>query len=170
MGGAVALLSGGRTWATVSAGAGSPVAAPPAELTAGDVAATVPALGLVALAGVAGLVAARGPLRRGVAVLVALAGLGLAVVAARAGTSRSAAADAASGELPAGGDLQVSFSAWPWVAAAAGVVVALAGAVAVLRAGRWAAMSARYDAPDRSGRTPAKDAWAALDRGEDPTD
>jgi hypothetical protein len=41
----------------------------------------------------------------------------------------------------------------------------------VLRGNRWAALGARYDAPTTSPRVsdPAADAWAALDRGEDPT-
>nr|WP_269204436.1 Trp biosynthesis-associated membrane protein [Motilibacter deserti] len=167
--GAVALLSGGRTWATARA-VGTPVAAPPVPLTAGDLAPAVSALGLVALAGAAGLLAARGPLRRLVAVLVLLSGAGLAVVAGRAGTSESAAAREASESLPGGTSIGVAFSAWPWVAVVAGLVLAAAGFVAVARSGRWAALGARYDAPDGGRRAAPKDAWAALDRGEDPTD
>jgi uncharacterized membrane protein (TIGR02234 family) len=57
-------------------------------------------------------------------------------------------------------------------------VIVLAGAIVCLRGGRWAAMSARYSAPQAAGgRTTDRDAdaraqasmWSALERGDDPT-
>ena len=72
----------------------------------------------------------------------------------------------------------MSHTAWPYVAAAGGVLLLLAGLLA-LRYGRlWPAMSGRYErggAPRaRRTRAPAdpdrpEEIWKALDRGEDPT-
>ena len=71
-------------------------------------------------------------------------------------------------------------SVWPVLSAACGVLVVLAGVLAVLRGHRWTAMSARYEPQRRArmhggrrragGRTPSSTAmWSALDRGDDPT-
>ncbi|OSP41917.1 hypothetical protein B7767_18395, partial [Streptomyces sp. 13-12-16] len=97
------------------------------------------------------------------------------------GASDSAALDEKAAE--ASGDTSatveaLSHTAWPYVAAAGGVLLLLAGLLA-LRYGRlWPAMSGRYErngAP-RPRRKPAsvdpdrpEDLWKALDRGEDPT-
>ncbi|NEC25827.1 TIGR02234 family membrane protein, partial [Streptomyces sp. SID8111] len=72
----------------------------------------------------------------------------------------------------------LSHTAWPYVAAAGGLLILLAGVLA-LRYGRlWPAMSGRYerDGTPRPRRRPAavdpdrpEDLWKALDRGEDPT-
>jgi hypothetical protein len=60
---------------------------------------------------------------------------------------------------------------WCWVLGLGGVLVAAAGLVTVLHGGRWPVMAARYDrsAPTATRTPRAGDAWAALDRGEDPT-
>ena len=80
----------------------------------------------------------------------------------------------------------VHLSPWPWLAVTGCAVVALAGAVAVLGAGRWSGPRSRYDAPAQTAddrgpveeapaeptSDPAVDAgttWDALSRGEDPT-
>ncbi|MGE7467635.1 Trp biosynthesis-associated membrane protein [Brevundimonas sp. NPDC003935] len=47
------------------------------------------------------------------------------------------------------------------------------GIVAIVRGGRWAGMSARYDRGAGKARAEVKDdraLWDALDRGDDPTD
>lgn len=50
------------------------------------------------------------------------------------------------------------------VALAAGVLLVAVGLWTAVRGTSWPALGARYDAPQRRD-----DAWAALDRGEDPT-
>jgi uncharacterized membrane protein (TIGR02234 family) len=70
-------------------------------------------------------------------------------------------------------------TAWPWVAAAGGLVVLAAGALTAARGRRWRAMSGRYEAPSgRNGTAggsprrvvdPHVAQWEALDRGDDPT-
>src|SRR5690606_36054497 len=74
----------------------------------------------------------------------------------------------------------LSHTAWPYVAVAGGVLLLVAGLLA-LRYGRlWPAMSGRYERggtrtrPRRGPTTETdpdrpEDLWKALDRGEDPT-
>ncbi|WP_344337428.1 Trp biosynthesis-associated membrane protein, partial [Kitasatospora putterlickiae] len=72
----------------------------------------------------------------------------------------------------------VGHTAWPWVALAGGLLLALAGLLTVRYGRGWPAMGSRYEAP--TGKASAKrpsagaaqnpaDLWKALDRGEDPT-
>jgi uncharacterized membrane protein (TIGR02234 family) len=169
------LLTSGRTWMTVrSAG---PLAVPPVRLDARDLAPGVPALALLGLAGAAGLLAARGLVRRLVALVLAAAGLGAAVlagVAAYAPGAGDSALRAAGERLPGGGNATAGASAWPAIAVVGGLVVLLAGAYAVARSARWSALGGRYDAPGevrnaRAAASPDRDAWRALDAGDDPT-
>ncbi|MEU0221373.1 TIGR02234 family membrane protein, partial [Streptomyces sp. NPDC006265] len=72
----------------------------------------------------------------------------------------------------------LSHTAWPYVAVVGGVLILVAGLLA-LRYGRlWPAMSGRYErgaTPQPRRKAPAvdpdrpEDLWKALDRGEDPT-
>jgi hypothetical protein len=117
-------------------------------LAAGALAGWVRPVALLALAGAGALLAVQGWLRRVVGVLIVLAGAGLL----------------ASGGL------------WPAVGGAA----VMAGGLLVLRfGGDWPGMAARYERPGPAvGSGPAtageplstQDTWAALDRGEDPTE
>ncbi|WP_030955513.1 TIGR02234 family membrane protein, partial [Streptomyces sp. NRRL S-481] len=114
------------------------------------------------------------------AALLALAGAGT-VAAALFGASDGSALDEkaaeASGDTSASVDA-LTHTAWPYVAALGGVLLLLAGLLA-LRYGRlWPAMSGRYErdgAPRPRRKAPAvdpdrpEDLWKALDRGEDPT-
>ena len=75
----------------------------------------------------------------------------------------------------------VTHTAWPYVAAAGGVLLLLAGLLALRVRAPWPAMSGRYErdgaragAPRRKARRAAdpdrpEELWKALDRGEDPT-
>jgi uncharacterized membrane protein (TIGR02234 family) len=157
-------------------------------LAAGEVAPGVRALGLVVLAAVPALLAARGRGRLLVGALLAVAGAGAALLAAAPLRDPVGAAD--------GAVTSASATARPVLALAAGGAAALAGAVTVARGGRWPAMGRRYEAPGPSaapaqrregeppqGPAPAEGAppaqapapldgaaaWDALDRGEDPT-
>lgn len=178
LGAAVALLATRQQWsegtATVAGGAF------PLTAKGSDVTGVPAALAVVGLAALVAVFAVRRAGRLAVAALLALSGAGT-VVAALFGASDSAALDEKAAE--ASGDTSatveaLSHTAWPYVAAVGGVLLLLAGLLA-LRYGRlWPAMSGRYErngAP-RPRRKPAsvdpdrpEDLWKALDRGEDPT-
>ena len=128
----------------------------------------VEALALAALAGV-GVTLLLGVWgRRIVGVLLAGLGSGVLVVAAARRTPSAAQLEQVLGVRETPG----SPTAWPWVAAAAGVVLVAVGALFVLRAHRWRVPSARFE---RRRPRPAAavnsslDAWKALDAGADPT-
>ncbi|MET9905923.1 TIGR02234 family membrane protein [Streptomyces sp. NPDC006476] len=177
LGAAVALLSTRQRWSegttTVAGGAFS--------LTAkgSDVTGVPAALAIVGLAALVAVFAVRRAGRLLVAALLALSGAGT-VAAALLGASDSSALDDKAAQ--AAGDTSatvhaLSHTAWPYVAAAGGALILLAGLLA-LRYGRyWPAMSGRYerDGAARPRRRPAvdpdrpEDLWKALDRGEDPT-
>ncbi|MGC5035654.1 TIGR02234 family membrane protein [Streptomyces sp. DT190] len=178
LGAAVALLATRQQWAegtaTVAGGAF------PLTANGSDVTGVPAALAIVGLAALVAVFAVRRAGRVVVAGLLALSGAGT-VAAALLGASDSSALDEKAAR--ASGDASASVAAlthtaWPYVAAAGGVLLLLAGLLA-LRYGRlWPAMSGRYErggAPQPRRRAPAADPdrpeelWKALDRGEDPT-
>ncbi|MFF7792492.1 TIGR02234 family membrane protein [Streptomyces sp. NPDC007991] len=178
LGAAVALLATRQRWAegtaTVAGGAF------PLTAKGSDVTGVPAALAVVGLAALVAVFAVRRAGRFVVAGLLALSGAGI-VAAAVLGASDSSALDEqaaqASGDTSASVDT-LSHTAWPYVAAVGGVLILLAGLLA-LRYGRlWPAMSGRYErggTPRSRRKAPAvdpdrpEDLWKALDRGEDPT-
>ncbi|MGW0471974.1 TIGR02234 family membrane protein [Streptomyces coeruleorubidus] len=178
LGAAVALLATRQRWAegtaTVAGGAF------PLTAKGSDVTGVPAALAVVGLAALVAVFAVRRAGRLVVAALLALSGAGI-VVAALLGASDGSALDEqaaqASGDSSASVDT-LSHTAWPYVAAVGGVLLLLAGLLA-LRYGRlWPAMSGRYErggTPQPRRKAPAvdpdrpEDLWKALDRGEDPT-
>ncbi|MER6926656.1 TIGR02234 family membrane protein, partial [Streptomyces spiralis] len=137
------------------------------------------ALAIVGLAALVAVFAVRRSGRLLVAGLLALSGAGT-VGAALTGAANRAALDEkaaqASGDTAATA-ASLTHTGWPYVAAAGGVLILLAGLLA-LRYGRlWPAMSGRYErsgAPRSRATRPVdpdrpEDLWKALDRGEDPT-
>ncbi|MFE9770176.1 TIGR02234 family membrane protein [Streptomyces sp. NPDC005931] len=178
LGAAVALLATRQQWsegtATVAGGAF------PLTAKGSDVTGVPAALAVVGLAALVAVFAVRRAGRLAVAVLLALSGAGT-VTAALLGASDSSALDekaaAVSGDTSASVDA-LTHTAWPYVAAVGGLLLLLAGLLA-LRYGRlWPAMSGRYErggAPrPRRAAAPVdpdrpEDLWKALDRGEDPT-
>ena len=126
------------------------------------------ALGLVALAGVGFLLIARGPLRTGVGALLVLAGVGILVADLRVGSGLVT-------QSPVVPRADASRTSWFWLTAVGGVLVVVGGAVVTGTAHRWAQGRRRYDAPGPAGQEHreqadgARDAWTAIDRGEDPT-
>ncbi len=146
-----------------------------------DVTGVPAALAIVGLAALVAVFAVRRAGRFVVAALLALSGAGI-VAAALLGASDSSALDEkaaqASGDTSATVEA-LTHTAWPYVAAVGGVLILLAGLLA-LRYGRlWPAhvrpLRARRRRPGRAARPPAVDPdrpeelWKALDRGEDPT-
>nr|WP_202510937.1 TIGR02234 family membrane protein [Streptomyces sp. SID5643] len=178
LGAAVALLATRQQWsqgtATVAGGAF------PLTAKGSDVTGVPAALAIVGLAALVAVFAVRRAGRFAVAALLALSGAGI-VVAALLGASDSSALDEqaaqATGDTSASVDT-LSHTAWPYVAVVGGVLILLAGLLA-LRYGRlWPAMSGRYErggTPQPRRKAPAvdperpEDLWKALDRGEDPT-
>ncbi|MET8215340.1 TIGR02234 family membrane protein [Streptomyces hirsutus] len=178
LGAAVALLATRQQWSrgTVTVAGGSF----PLTANGSDVTGVPAALAVVGLAALVAVFAVRRAGRFAVAALLALAGAGT-VAAALLGASDSSALDDKAAEVSGDTSAAVealSHTAWPYVAAVGGLLLLLAGVLA-LRYGRlWPAMSGRYEragAP-RPRRTAAagdpdrpEELWKALDRGEDPT-
>ncbi|MFI1418007.1 TIGR02234 family membrane protein [Streptomyces sp. NPDC020731] len=178
LGAAVVLLATRQQWsegtATVAGGAF------PLTAKGSDVTGVPAALAVVGLAALVAVFAVRRAGRFAVAALLALSGAGT-VAAALLGASDSGALDEKAAQVSGDTSATVgalSHTAWPYVAAVGGVLLLLAGLLA-LRYGRlWPAMSGRYerDGTPRPRRRPARvdpdrpeDLWKALDRGEDPT-
>ncbi|MFE1750739.1 TIGR02234 family membrane protein [Streptomyces anandii] len=177
LGAAVALLATRQRWAegtATVAGGDFPLTAKGSEVTG------VPAaLAIVSLAALVAVFAVRRSGRRLVAALLTLSGAGT-VGAALTGVGNRAALDEkaaqASGDTAATA-AALSHTGWPYVAAAGGALILLAGLLALRYGGLWPAMSGRYErsgtprsrAPKAVDPDRPEDLWKALDRGEDPT-
>lgn len=181
-----ALLLSTRHWQTITTARPRPFATDVLRVSGRTIDSAPTALALVALAGVVAVLATKGLPRRVIGALVAAAGVvlavrsALAVAAVSAERARSLVADkhprAAGSELL--GQHVATDPIWGVLSVIGGGLVLAAGLLICLRGARWAAMSARYDAPvataapDDPERARAKaDArlWSALERGEDPT-
>jgi len=164
-GAALVLLGAGRDWVHVVLAASPPLPPRTEARTGGDLAGGLRPLGLLGLAGVAALAGTRG---RGRVVLGAVLLLAGAAACATTVSVLARGASAAVEQAP-------GFTAWPGAALLGGALLALGGLVVVARGGRWATLSARYEAPAARAAAPAAAprpevaAWDALDRGEDPT-
>ncbi|AXI77044.1 TIGR02234 family membrane protein [Peterkaempfera bronchialis] len=173
-GAVLVLWATGRTWAE-----GGATGLGPARLTATghDISGLPGALALVGLASSVAVFAVRRAGRLAVGALVALAGAGAAVAAVLGATDTSAvdAKAARSLALTTATADHITHTAWPWLAAAGGVLLCAAGLLTLVRGRAWPGMSSKYDAPAARARTPRRrattpaDLWNALDRGEDPT-
>jgi uncharacterized membrane protein (TIGR02234 family) len=132
------------------------------------------ALGLVGLAG--GLLmlvlASRG--RRVVAVILALVGAGMAVVGFLRLRPGADAVRTQVRTVSLSDQYSLAATPWPWLYAAAGLLVLLAAAMTLASAGRWPQRLDRFrrgrddDSTNRLLDDPT-DAWRALDAGLDPT-
>ncbi|MFJ9408648.1 TIGR02234 family membrane protein [Streptomyces sp. NPDC101393] len=179
-GAGVALLAAGRTWAEGTARLAQGEL--PSSVTGSDVTGVPGALAVVGLAALVAVFAVRKAGRIAVAALLALSGLGIAVAAALGNSDTSALSEKASTAvgLSGTGVHHVTHTAWPWVTAGGGVLLLLAGLLALLHGRYWPAMSGRYErtadgtrGPRRAPKAPDLDRpeeiWKSLDRGEDPT-
>ncbi|MBT2385083.1 TIGR02234 family membrane protein, partial [Streptomyces sp. ISL-11] len=138
------------------------------------------ALAIVALAALVAVFAVRGVWRTVVAALLALSGAGVAAASVAGALDTSALAEKAArtNGLTGTAVTGVTHTAWPWVALAGGVLLLLAGLLALRHGRDWPTMSSRYErdgTPRLRARRTAPDPerpeelWKALDRGEDPT-
>lgn len=136
----------------------------------------VTALGLVVLACWGVVLVTRGRVRRAVAALAVLAGLGaLAAVV----VAFSQVPDQLRDELTAIGisDPDVGRTGWYWAAGAGAVLAVVASVLAVAWAPDWPEMGSRYDAPGATAPAApvdpedqsSLDLWKAMDEGRDPT-
>ncbi|MEZ0071804.1 Trp biosynthesis-associated membrane protein [Planotetraspora sp. GP83] len=178
-GAGLALLASGRTWATLvlNPAEGAPGSARVA-LSGSELVPFLTPAALAGLAATAAVLATRGLPRRLIAAVIALCGV--AVVAGswtgtRAETIAKVAPEHVTVAMTASGGAVAPSLAWLWplAAMAGGVVLVAAGAVAVVRGGRWPGMSGRYDRRSR-GRTRRQVSgeralWDAIDEGADPT-
>ncbi|ARP69751.1 TIGR02234 family membrane protein [Streptomyces pluripotens] len=177
LGAAVTLLASRQRWAEGSA----TVAGGAFPLTAkgSDVTGVPAALAIVGLAALVAVFAVRKAGRLVVAFLLALSGAGItasALVAASDGSVLDDKAAQASGDSSAAVGA-LTHTGWPYVAAAGGVLILLAGLLALRYGARWPAMSGRYERGTSRPRRTARpvdperpeEIWKALDRGEDPT-
>ncbi|MGI8647399.1 MAG: Trp biosynthesis protein [Acidimicrobiales bacterium] len=175
LGGALALFAASRQWWVEQAARPAPL--PPVRhiITGKEVAPWASAMGLVALAGAAALVATA---KRG-RLLVGLIVTGAGLAAALAGIVGLIAE-------PEAGVQRLDLALfWPVSLAAAGALITSTGVLTVLRFRRWqtnqAVMSAQYEAPGTPLRTRSLATgshsissdptvlWDSLDRGIDPT-
>ncbi|MFJ8080550.1 TIGR02234 family membrane protein [Streptomyces sp. NPDC096205] len=178
LGAAVVLLGTRQRWsegtATVAGGAF------PLTAKGSDVTGVPAALAIVGLAALVAVFAVRKAGRLLVAALLALSGAGT-VAAALAGASDSSALDEQAAQVSGDTSATVgslTHTAWPYVAAVGGLLILLAGLLALRYGRQWPAMSGRYERTgaarprrDRQTTDPDRpeDLWKALDRGEDPT-
>ena len=174
-GGCLAVLGAGRAWVRGSAAAGPGLPVIDLAPTGRELAPGVVALALVALAGVLALVATRGLGRILVGVVVAVAGIGLAVLAATAKDETAALVQASAALGTTEPEITgVAGTRWPLITAAAGALVAIGGALIIWRGSRWAGLGQRFEAAPgppvpAEPRAQERHLWDALDRGEDPT-
>jgi uncharacterized membrane protein (TIGR02234 family) len=152
----------------------------PVELTGALVAPWLGGTALLALAGVAGVVATGGVLRRLVGGLLGLAGIGVLAFGVRALLLDPYATDAAAASLPqpsSGVSVDelryqpTDVTAAPLLVIAGAVALLAVGLLVLLRERRLPRLGARYAAPGerRAERDPDRAAWQDLDEGRDPT-
>ncbi|MYS21191.1 TIGR02234 family membrane protein, partial [Streptomyces sp. SID4948] len=141
------------------------------------------ALALVGLAALVAVFAVRRLGRWAVSGLLALSGVGVVatVLARRADHAPVNTAAAGATGLTRATAEHVGTTSWPLVGVAGGLLLLVAGLLALRYGSRWPAMSSRYDraggkrpvsrraAPPPIDPDRAEDLWKALDRGEDPT-
>ncbi|MFD3655864.1 TIGR02234 family membrane protein [Streptomyces sp. 24-1644] len=178
-GATVVLLASGQTWAEGEAAVGGGTL--PLTADGQDVTGLPAALAIVALAALVAVFAVRSGSRVLVAGLLALSGLG-AGLSAGFGASDSAALDEKAAQTTGNTSATIdalTHTAWPYVTAVGGLLILLAGLLALRYGSRWPTMSGRYerDGTPRPRKAAAaapdpdrpEDLWKALDRGEDPT-
>jgi Tryptophan-associated transmembrane protein (Trp_oprn_chp) len=155
-------------WYTVS-----PVGRAPLTFTGAEVAPSLTGFAWVALAGVAGLVATGGVVRRVVAGLLAVAGAAVALIG-RQGQTRISYAVESAGSLPPGMTVPpppLAVTAAPLLAVAGGLVLLAVGVLVLLCEPRLPRLGARYAAAGARPveAEPDRAAWQDLDAGRDPT-
>lgn len=130
-----------------------------------DLAPLASVMGVVAWAGLVGLVATRGWGRALVGVIVAVAGVvavGGCVAFALSPSGRIDQVASADAGSPL--HVEASWTGWWIVGAIGGLLILAVGAAAIMRGRTWPTMGSKYE---RSAAV--RDPWAQLDAGQDPT-
>jgi uncharacterized membrane protein (TIGR02234 family) len=181
-GAAVALWAVGRPWVTASAGGGQ-VPMVTAEISGRALVPVAAGVGVLLLAGVAGIVATKGGARRVLAFVLLVAAVAGGWACIDVGSGLPAIATNRLSDSLGMAPAAMAGSTW-WLVAVGGMALAGASAGAtVVRGSGWPAMGGRYErstpaaAAQRNGTSvPSEGAelspaqlWDALDRGEDPT-
>jgi uncharacterized membrane protein (TIGR02234 family) len=177
VGAAAILLIATREWQTVTTVRPRPFGTDVLGVSGRTVDGAITALALVALAGVVAVIATKGPARRVIGALVAVAGLGLVW---RTSTAFGAVSGARARSLVGAKHPQVVGTAqvtthpvWPTLSLVAAVLVVAAGVAVALRGGQWAGMSSRYERqavdPEQARARADASLWTALESGDDPT-
>lgn len=173
----LAALASAKPWI---GGASARQGAADASMTALDTGTRYPlasALSLVLLASWGVLLVTRGVVRRGFAVVAALASAGLVAGVVVAYVTLPDQARDSTRALISRGTAEQGFSGWFWTAAVAAVVALVPAVLAVRLVPSWPEMGSRYDAPGtaqaaetRQEPQTEQELWKALDEGRDPTD
>ncbi|MFD3515122.1 TIGR02234 family membrane protein [Streptomyces sp. NPDC058657] len=181
LGATVVLISSGQIWTSGTATVPG-IGAKNLDADGQAITGAPAALAIVALAALVAVFAVRRAGRVLVSALLALSGAGT-VAAALLGAGDHKALDEQAATLS--GDLaatveSVTRTGWPYVTAAGGLLLLLAGLLALRFGGKWPGMGGRYEREGgprtrHQARRPAdperpEELWKALDRGEDPTD
>jgi hypothetical protein len=155
VGAGLALFAASRTWVVVTTVRASPQPPLVSSRSGGDLTPLLPALALVALAAAGGLLATRSIARIGVGVVMALAGVGVAVEAVR---TAAATAHGSAG--------------WSVLCVIGAVLIVAAAGLTLRRSKDWPAMGARYERgvpAERTKPTSTTAMWDAIEQGHDPT-
>jgi uncharacterized membrane protein (TIGR02234 family) len=175
VGAVLALVAGSRPWWR-AAGTGVSVSFSGSEATAG----LAQALALVVLAGALLGLALRSRGRQVLGVLLVLAGVGVVVLGLLRPRPASGTVQSRVREVSLADQFALLGTAWPYVYAVAGLVVAAAAVVMSVTAPRWPSRASRFErpgtvqaAPD-GGSGPLREddpasLWKLLDAGVDPT-
>jgi uncharacterized membrane protein (TIGR02234 family) len=168
IGGALALVASGQSWWRAT-GEGAAVKFTGTQVTAG----LSQALAIVALAGTLLMLALRTRGRRVVGALLVFVGLGLALVGGLRLRPSPDAVRIQAHEVSLADTFRLNTTAWPWIFAFAGVLIAVGGVVTMITAASWPSRSDRFQ-PRLSQTVPATsedsaELWKAMDAGVDPT-
>jgi uncharacterized membrane protein (TIGR02234 family) len=131
------------------------------------------ALAIVALAGTLLMLALRTRGRRVIGALLLLVGAGIAVVGGLRLQPSAGAVRSQVREVSLADAFHVSATAWPWVFALSGVLVAAGAVLTITTTGRWPSRSDRFQPGSSKAVVPISDdpaeLWKTMDAGVDPT-
>jgi uncharacterized membrane protein (TIGR02234 family) len=167
-GGALALIASAQPW-WQGIGEASGVKFTGSQSTGG----LSQALAIVALTGALLMLALRSRGRRGVAALLLVAGVGIALVGGFGLRPRPDAVRSQLGHVNLLDNFGLTATAWPWIFALAGLLMVGGALVTIITAGNWPAGSDRFQtrSDEAQAATPEEPAelWKAMDAGVDPT-
>lgn len=172
-GGVLGLVAASQVWG--SATIQGSLSSVPEEVTGNDLVPLASAVSLVSLASVLAVPAVRNVGRRIVGALLVLLGGGVVIAAWTIALSLNEHVSdwvTAGAEPRDSGQFAGTITTTPlWAVALviAGLLVWASGILVATRGPRWPHMGARYERQSRGSGRPHRDAWDALDQGEDPS-